>query len=331
MIRSSAVETHLQVIAPLLLVDAQKSWTTEEDADADFIDFLQLKPHSMRKGKPLLPWESYRDWLGLMVHYFDAAKLLTTHFDSMKSEVLPTLSITIISPPCPDDKMLSWTNVLEKECFFPNVRGESTGPEFITFLNECIAIRVDGTSESLPNALTSAKRLINSDLLVQDSSTMINEIASEVENSIGDRHYEIYVGEIKALNNSQPQDRLAEAQKIVDQLSTLTFRNTFYNQLRKDPLRKGVDFSGKFHCEAYMASLITLLSDDSGLHYSEFEDGLSSLSSKEINDISALLHEIKASQVFIRRLNLSDFTRIAGKPWECLNDAARCALSYSNC
>lgn len=192
-----------------------------------------------------------------------------------------------------NNRMLSWTDVLKNELFFPIVRGESTGHDFVTFLDDCIHNRV----QSLTEAYRSAKRLINSDLLVPDSSTMIDEIASRVEDSIDDRHYETFVGRILALKKSQPQDRLAEAQKIVDQLGTLSTRNTFYNNLLKEPLRKGVGFSGKYHCEAYTASLITLLSD-SGPHFSDFEDGLSSLSPQEIREICCLkLRRVKFSSV----------------------------------
>jgi hypothetical protein len=49
------------------------------DADADFTDFQRIKPYSLRKEIPLLPWQSYRDWLMLMVHYFDAADILLNH------------------------------------------------------------------------------------------------------------------------------------------------------------------------------------------------------------------------------------------------------------
>jgi len=57
MARSSAIEIHLQTIAALLVVDSRKSWTPDEMGD--FMNFQCLKPHSIHKGKPLSPWESY--------------------------------------------------------------------------------------------------------------------------------------------------------------------------------------------------------------------------------------------------------------------------------
>ena len=44
-----------------------------------------------------------------------------------------------------NNRMLSWTDVLKNELFFPIVRGESTGHDFVTFLDDCI----DRQSDSL--------------------------------------------------------------------------------------------------------------------------------------------------------------------------------------
>ena len=74
MARSAAIETHLQSI---LIVDINKLWMPEfEVKDTDFVDFQHFKPFSIQKGKPILPWESYRDWLMLMIHYLDATEVL---------------------------------------------------------------------------------------------------------------------------------------------------------------------------------------------------------------------------------------------------------------
>jgi hypothetical protein len=131
MARSSAIETHFQTISRFLDVDDKKLWTPEPD-DADFSEFQDLKPYSMRKGKSLLPWESYRDWLMLMVHYFDAASVLNKHMRSLSPNA--TISITIMSPPLPDRKMLTWIEVLKSDRFFPKLETEAPGEDFIKFL-----------------------------------------------------------------------------------------------------------------------------------------------------------------------------------------------------
>jgi hypothetical protein len=136
MVRSSATEAHLKTISHLLDVDEKKNWTPL-DSDTDFLDFQSFKAYSTRKGKILLPWESYRDWLMLMVHYFDAASVLAKHNSALQPGA--TISIAIMSPPIPDGKMLTWVDLLENERFFPALETESSGKDFIKFLSDIIA------------------------------------------------------------------------------------------------------------------------------------------------------------------------------------------------
>ena len=51
MARSAAIETHLQSISNILIVDTNKSWMPdsefEEVEDTDFVDFQRFKPFSI--------------------------------------------------------------------------------------------------------------------------------------------------------------------------------------------------------------------------------------------------------------------------------------------
>jgi hypothetical protein len=209
MAKSSAIETHLQNIdsEKLLEVDSEKLWTLETE-DTDFTDFQHLKPYSTRKGKMLLPWESYRDWLKLMLHYFDAAQVLLTHVNSCDPHI-PAISITIITPPVPDDQMLPWTTLLEDESFFPTRDGEHSGKDFIEFLKN---------------------------------------------------------------------DRAREPTKK---------QEAFYNSLDTGPLQTGKGFTGKHHCEAYLATLLTI----------EYTSGR--LGNLDIQAILAAIKKIKASHFLV--------------------------------
>lgn len=205
MVRSSAIEIHLQTIACHLVVDFEKPWTPEGEEDTDF---QHLKPYSMRNGKILLPWESYRDWLKLMLHYFDAAQVLLTHVNSCDPHI-PAISITIITPPVPDDQMLPWTTLLEDESFFPTRDGEHSGKDFIEFLKN---------------------------------------------------------------------DRAREPTKK---------QEAFYNSLDTGPLQTGKGFTGKHHCEAYLATLLTI----------EYTSGR--LGNLDIQAILAAIKKIKASHFLV--------------------------------
>ena len=130
-VRSSALETHLRTNEHSL---HSILWTPELDPDSESSDFEYLQPQSLRKGIRLELWQSYRDWLRLMVHYFDAADILTTHVRGLtKQQPHAKISITILTPPQSDKRMLSFTELLESERFFPTLPDEPTGRELAEF------------------------------------------------------------------------------------------------------------------------------------------------------------------------------------------------------
>jgi hypothetical protein len=132
MIASAAIEKHLKTIAHLLDVDVEKSWTvaSEEDAELD-----TLMPFSMNDGQPLLPWQSYKEWLKLTVIHFDAAQILSTHF--LKLDRGTEIDIKTLSPSLPSQKMLPWKDLLCHKVYFPKLPNNPEQPsaeDLITFL-----------------------------------------------------------------------------------------------------------------------------------------------------------------------------------------------------
>jgi hypothetical protein len=285
MVRSSAIEIHLQTIANFLVVDDKKSWTPEPDSEEmleEDTDFQPLKPYSTRKGKRLLPWESYRDWLRLMLHHFDAVDVLITHFTLPGNSPPPKTSITILSPPYPEKKMLSWTKLLEDERFFPNLPEESSGKEFIEFLTDASADVPRDTNEII-KLTKQLKENLYSDKPTSDILTGIEEILKKSESV--DWHN--VTTKISALKNlTEPQNQSAEMRTIVDILSSVPF----YFSLKEGRLYAG-EFNGAYHCEAYIASLFAVKS------YSGHADDL-----KE--RLGMLSQQLKASHAFMYRLNL---------------------------
>ena len=227
MVRSSAIETHLQTIAQFLVVDTKKLWTFEPEEDVDFADFHPLNPYSMHKGKALLPWELYRDWLRLMVHYFDAAKVFTSFFGSLElcHLPMPTISITILSPPLPDHKMLTWTELLGTERFFPIVPGGLSGKDFIEFLQTSDSYKDSPTHKNVKDVIESAQRLIKKlklDPLILDILTKIDTFAQEVKKKCASTDWHNVIEAILALKDSQPLDQLVKMQAIGDMIGTLS-------------------------------------------------------------------------------------------------------------
>ena len=70
----------------------------------------------------------------LMVHYFDAAEVLNVFALKLKIEFDAAISITILTPLLSNKWMLSWTELLKNERFFPAVPTVSSGRELFEFL-----------------------------------------------------------------------------------------------------------------------------------------------------------------------------------------------------
>ena len=80
MVTGNAIDNHLQNIEHLLVVDDGMLWKVAADSEEGDAEFDALKPFSMYLGKPLLPRQSYKNWLRLMVIYFDAEFDFVTTF-----------------------------------------------------------------------------------------------------------------------------------------------------------------------------------------------------------------------------------------------------------
>ena len=147
----------------------------------------------------------------LMVHYFDAAEVLDDFALKLKNTSDAAISITILTPPLSNKRMLSWTKLLKNERFFPAVPMVSSGRELFEFLN----------------------------------------------------------------NQVEPP-------------SNLTF---FYRQLKEGGrLSASGSFAGRYHCEAYIASLLT----SSECDVKDFKEGLDMPDIEGICQIDEVLENFKA-------------------------------------
>ena len=146
----------------------------------------------------------------LMVHYFDAAEVLHVFASKLKIEPDAAISITILTPPLSNKRMLPWTELLKNERFFPALPAVSSGRELIEFLN----------------------------------------------------------------NQVEP-------------LSNLAF---FYQQLKEGGcLSASGSFAGRYHCEAYIASLLTSSERD----VKDFKEGLDMPDIEGICQIDEVLENFK--------------------------------------
>jgi hypothetical protein len=310
MVRSYAIEIHLQTIAKFLAVDDKKKWTPRLEEDADFPDFDSLRTYSMRKGKQLLPWESYRDWLMLMVHYFDSADVLTSHVGKVKPD---TISITILSPQLPDTKMLPWTKVLKTERFFRTVPGKTTGKEFIAFFESTPMVDDDIIKDTIDYG-EELKKKLNSNpppKLDKDYELLAEDVRDcGLGRDVCDDLKQIRE-KVLELKGVKLDNQSAELQKVLDMLIVFKKRAWFSKQLRKGSLTTGQNPPGTYHCEAFLASFLSLWEDSSGEGSSrqrvlDFGERLVTIPAKDsdIGKITEVVDKMKACHVSMHRLKL---------------------------
>jgi len=149
MVRSAASERHLNTINHLLefgeggvVPDREQ----EGDGQGDGLDteFEQLKPYNVSQGRPLLPWQSYRDWLRLQTLYFDASEIVAQYIASLPPSV--NITIKILSPSLPDTKMLPWERMLLDSRYFPEIPKyiqQPSGKDLCDYLIKFTADRPD--------------------------------------------------------------------------------------------------------------------------------------------------------------------------------------------
>ena len=310
MARSSAMEIHLQTIATIMEVDTRKLWKPEPQAeeDADSANFHGLQPYSMRKGKMILPWQSYRDWLMLMVHCFNATDVLVSHIKALDPKS-NAISISILSPPNPDKKLLTWTELLGDECFFPAVCEEPSGKDFIKFLKNMTRVddvgRVIGSAERLQGDLESNGLNSLNDLEI---NTLAQELMACLSDDCHDSELDILSEKVFALKGLKRSQQSALMQKILYMLNILKDRAVFYyRDLMKGPLNTGKGRKSlAYHCEAFIATLLLLfvpVIDSSGQpaseHVSDFKERLDMPSKHDLDRIEAVLDKIKVHHAFM--------------------------------
>jgi hypothetical protein len=108
-VRGRIIMVHLKTIDRIQVMEKNgKFWPMTHESEDD-AEFRLQEPYSTKShDKPLLPWESFHDWLKLMVHHFDAIHVLDSHLMSLNLPSPIDISIKILYPSLPDEHMLPW-------------------------------------------------------------------------------------------------------------------------------------------------------------------------------------------------------------------------------
>jgi hypothetical protein len=84
---------------------------TEDEPHNPELDSVQPATTHNEDSAPLPLWQSYKDWLRLMVVHFDGVAILSKYVQSL-GPVYKGISIEVLAPPRVSGEMLSWENLL---------------------------------------------------------------------------------------------------------------------------------------------------------------------------------------------------------------------------
>jgi hypothetical protein len=303
-VRGGTISVHLATIAPFLEVKTGKFWPLAHESGDD-AEFRLLKPYSTdANNELLLPWRSFHDWLRLMVHHFDAIHVLDHHIMSFKSPSPIDISIKILYPSLPDEKMLPWKQLLGNERYFPLIPytpDQPSAEELITFLS-APALDEDGNTiqdlidivekwrkSPIETATICAEFISYLQILtdelneLKDSSSngwkdYIVDILRQVEALEHDAEalehdLEALEHDLEALeHDSTSHSRLSQLEDISNMLENLRGSYSLYKKLQPgSELSLGTGFTGSIHCEACAAVLNSL---SAGAHTGEHREAL---------------------------------------------------------
>ena len=314
MVRSAAIGKHLNTIADLREVEDGDSWTVAakgddvefatEEGDAEFD---ALEPYSIHGGRPLLPWQSYQDWLSLMVTYFNAESILRSHVHRFSEDVDISVEIKILAPSLPTQHLLPWKDLLRHETYFPELTDDPAQPsveDLIKFLTSDYAIIEDiGDDEAPEKGLDEILKLLQNLGKQQESTHLdfekIHEKVSQLKgcSSHGSAECtEIILANIEAMK-LPGQTHLALLpliQETLEIVKTLKARSALFWALKEGkPLSNGCGFMGTRHCEASLAAFNSISGQACLQEQSHYKD---------------LLSEFEVSLIFMLYSNVCNFT-----------------------
>jgi hypothetical protein len=229
------IMVHLKTIDRIQVMEKNgKFWPMTHESE-DNAEFCLLKPYSTKShDKPLLPWESFHNWLRLMVHHFDAIHVLDNHLMSLNLPLPIDISIKILYLLIPDEHMLPWKKLLENEKYFPPIphtRNQPSAAELVTFLtSSTLDGNGNGVKELIEDinavklkqtlAITAGTVYVNFTLDIGKLTEQVKELKDFLSAGWEDFIVDI-LEQVKALSNSTTQSQLSRLDCISNMLENL--------------------------------------------------------------------------------------------------------------
>lgn len=261
--KSSALQTHLQAIAPSL-EDHRRAHTltstlnNEQDGACNELDeeLAAVQPYvTTDKGAMIPLWRSYRDWLRLIVVHFDAAHLLGRYFAEppLQSQ---TISFKILVAPYVDKILLPWNTLLTSP-HFPTGDQDATNEEIVQFLTDSISANPTKALGSAKGLSTVWEKLNKEKVDKEKWNKQLERVKQEVKNLRKSKlpGWSDHADDLgNWLENLQSSDDSKLESKMTEKINLLIYSARFFQNFAKATNPDG--FKGTLHCEACLASLL---------------------------------------------------------------------------
>jgi hypothetical protein len=222
----------------------------EQDERDEELEAVQPSALSMEENVPVpVPlWKSYRNWLKLMVIYFDAVHILDEYvteptFDNRR------ISLKILVPPSTDEALLPWRELFTDSKLLPTQheanRLPTTNDEILKFLEFAAS---PGYSNSI-KAIRTGWNQKNKEATIQSLATLEKMFSKAQKYDWCDSASNLTAMINDFFAKPSSSDKLSD--KIINRIESLSDTAKFFAFLRKP-----IVFSGRLHCEACLASLL---------------------------------------------------------------------------
>ncbi len=267
--------------------DEEDAEEDEEDAEEDEEDSGEDKEDTEARGgqppatwkgssTPAL-WQSYLDWLRLMVVHFEAVWTLANCADDDKFDTI----FRIVYPPDVTSKMLSWRQLLSSPHFpnsvsSTNVANRSTS-DIVAYLEASVLER-----GAVQHIIDGVKAFDKPEASFSSTVSIIQAIKKlpflNCQSPTWNTYAERIFSALKLLEEVDPSESHCLLTLIVQMLEVVRDNTALLHQLNQQKLHSGNGFDAPVHCELVLGSLISRSRTDTfGKIYEEYKDVLDEL------------------------------------------------------
>ena len=248
--RSGAIESHLKAIEPrLLLMGAEHCGESgdNDDEEQEFdVELQSVQPSARRDSRQVPLWQSYHDWLMLMVAHIDAVAIVHRHVTGSHFPY-KGVSLTVVPPPSVSEALLPWEQLLRSPHFPQSgadlASRENSNEDIIMFLRKGLLaknVKKDFCVLLKPKAVKAGPKL----------ATILKKLSNGFQE---DPDIAKIISEVRDLKQ-KTQDEMAGS-GVITKLEALMPDIALLNTL--DGMKSGTRFKGLEHCEALLATIIT--------------------------------------------------------------------------